>query len=192
MVLLDIRMRATDGFVVLRGLLDLPNPPRVAVLSAPCVDTSVLTALRMGAAGCLLKDTGPEELLASVRALAVGNTVLSTSAASQLLAELEDGAQDSDAAAEARRMAASLSAREHEVLAMMAEGLSNADIGRRLLLGTGTVKDYVSDIFGKLGVANRVQAAVIAHQAGLSKCAPEGRGGQGAAEISPSGPGRVP
>ncbi|WP_223768469.1 response regulator [Streptomyces huiliensis] len=167
-VLLDIRAGATNGFALLRELLELPSPPQVAVLSTPAVGESVVTALRMGAAGCLLKDTGPEELLASVRALAVGNTVLSTLAASLLMAELEDDVQDADGASEARRLTASLSAREHEVLAMMAEGLSNADIGRKLLLGTGTVKDCVSDIFNKLRVVNRVQAAVIAYRAGLS------------------------
>ncbi|MFP3988991.1 response regulator transcription factor [Streptomyces sp. E11-3] len=171
-VLLDIRTGATNGLALLEDLLDLPNPPRVAVLSSPSVGKSVLTALRMGAAGCLLKDTGPRELLASVRALAVGSTVLSTLASSLLMAELEDDVQFSDASSEARRMTASLTAREHEVLAMIAEGLSNADIGRRLLLGTGTVKDCVSDIFNKLGVVNRVQAAVIAYRARLPMSAP--------------------
>ncbi|UQA94436.1 response regulator [Streptomyces halobius] len=166
-VLLDIRMGATNGFALLKDLLELPNPPRVAVLSSPAAGKSVLTALRIGAAGCLLKDTGPEELLTSVRALAVGNTVLSTLAASLLMAELEEEVEHSDASLEARRMTASLSAREHEVLTMIAEGLSNADIGRRLTLGTGTVKDCVSDIFNKLGVVNRVQAAVIAYRARL-------------------------
>ncbi|MFI1254187.1 LuxR C-terminal-related transcriptional regulator [Streptomyces netropsis] len=166
-VLLDIRAGATNGFALLRDLLDLPTPPRVAVLSPPSVGESVVSALRMGAAGCLLKDTGPEELLASVRALAVGNTVLSTLAASLLMAELEDDVRGADASTEAGRMAASLSAREQEVLAMIAEGLSNADIGRQLMLGTGTVKDCVSDIFHKLGVVNRVQAAVMAYQARL-------------------------
>ncbi|AIA06995.1 transcriptional regulator [Streptomyces noursei ZPM] len=164
-VLLDIRMGATNGFTLLKDLLELPNPPRVAVLSSPAAGRSVLTALRIGAAGCLLKDTGPEELLASVRALAVGNTVLSTLAASLLMAELEEDVEHSDASLEARRMTASLSVREQEVLTMIGEGLSNADIGRRLMLGTGTVKDCVSDIFNKLGVVNRVQAAVLAYRA---------------------------
>ncbi|MFD8546287.1 response regulator [Streptomyces sp. NPDC059649] len=166
-VLLDIRMGATNGFTLLKELLELPNPPRVAVLSSPAAGKSVLTALRIGAAGCLLKDTGPDELLASVRALAVGNTVLSTLAASLLMAELEEGVEHSGASLEARRKTALLSTREHEVLSMIAEGLSNADIGRRLMLGIGTVKDCVSDIFNKLGVVNRVQAAVIAYRARL-------------------------
>ncbi|MGX1975455.1 response regulator [Streptomyces kronopolitis] len=167
-VLLDIRRGTANGFALLKDLLELPNPPRVAVLSSPAVGKSVLTALRIGAAGCLLKDTGPEELLASVRALAVGNTVLSTLASSLLMAELEVDVELADASSEARRMTASLSEREHEVLTMIAEGLSNADIGRRLMLGTGTVKDCVSDIFNKLGVVNRVQAAVIAYRARLT------------------------
>ncbi|NUK03213.1 response regulator transcription factor [Streptomyces lunaelactis] len=171
-VLLDIQMRSTDGFRVLKGLLDLPDPPRVAVLSSPTADSSVLAALRIGAAGCLLKDTGPDELVASVRTLAVGNIVLSGLAGSQLLSELNEDAHNSDAAQHARRLTESLSEREHEVLAMVAEGLSNADIGRRLLMGVGTVKDYVSGIFGKLGVVNRVQAAVIADRARLPECAP--------------------
>lgn len=169
-VLLDIQMRSIDGFSVLKGLLDLPEPPRVAVLSAPAADSFVLAALRTGAAGYLLKDTGPNELVASVRTLAVGNIVLSGLAGSQLLSELSEDAQNSAAVEDARQLTASLSEREREVLAMVSEGLSNADIGRRLLMGVGTVKDYVSGIFGKLGVVNRVQAAVIADRAGLSHC----------------------
>ncbi|GAA0617504.1 response regulator transcription factor [Streptomyces crystallinus] len=169
-VLLDIQTRSTDGLDVLRGLLDLPDPPRVAVLSTPAADRSVLAALRIGAAGCLLRDTGPDELVASVRTLAVGSIVLSGLAGSQLLSELNEDAHNSDAALRARRLTESLSEREHEVLAMVAEGLSNADISRRLLMGVGTVKDYVSAIFAKLGVVNRVQAAVIADRARLSEC----------------------
>ncbi|BDM67187.1 DNA-binding response regulator [Streptomyces nigrescens] len=167
--LLDLPAGTHGDFALLRDLLTLPNPPRVAVLSSPSVDKYVLSALRMGAAGYLLKGTGPAELVASVRALAAGNTVLSGLAASQLMSELEDDMQDADASSAARRLTASLSAREHEVLAMVAEGLSNADIGRRLMLGTGTVKDCVSEIFTKLGVANRVQAAVIAYRARLPR-----------------------
>lgn len=168
-VLLDLPARSTDEFSLLRSLLILPNQPRVAVLSSPSVDKCILPALRIGVAGCLLKGASPEELVASVRALAAGNTVLSGLAARQLLSELKDDMQDIDESSMARRMTASLSTREHEVLAMIAEGLSNADIGRRLMLGTGTVKDCVSDIFNKLGVSNRVQAAVIAYRARLPR-----------------------
>lgn len=170
-VLLDIQTRSADGLDVLKRLLELPDPPRVAVLSAPTADRSVLAALRIGAAGCLLRDTGPAELVASVRTLAVGSIVLSGLAGSQLLSELNEDAQNSDAVRQARRLTQALSEREQEVLAMVAEGMSNADIGRRLLLGVGTVKDYVSGIFGKLGVVNRVQAAVIADRARIPECA---------------------
>ncbi|MFJ5806799.1 response regulator [Streptomyces sp. NPDC093093] len=169
-VLLDIQMLSIDGFDVLKALLDLPDPPRVAVLSTPAADSFVVAALRMGAAGCLLKDTGPDELVASVRTLAVGNIVLSGLAGSLLLSELSEDAQNSTAVEDARQLTASLSEREHEVLAMVSEGLSNADISRRLLMGVGTVKDYVSGIFGKLGVVNRVQAAVIADRARQPHC----------------------
>ncbi|MFF7994241.1 response regulator [Kitasatospora xanthocidica] len=164
-VLLDMQVSGADGFGVLKDLLDLPGSPRVAVLAPPVMDEGVLRALRMGAAGFLLRDTGPDQLLASVRALAVGSTVLSTMAASRLLSEVADDVRHTDSTLAARRLTALLSVREQEVLAMVAEGLSNADIGRRLVIGTGTVKDCVSDIFAKLGVANRVQAAVIAHRA---------------------------
>ncbi|MFJ8626472.1 response regulator [Kitasatospora sp. NPDC093550] len=171
-VLLDMQVSDADGFGILKALLDLPGSPRVAVLAPPVMDEGVLTALRMGAAGFLLRDTGPDQLLASVRALAVGSTVLSTMAASRLLSEVADDVRHADATLAARRLTSLLSVREQEVLAMVAEGLSNADIGRRLVIGTGTVKDCVSDILAKLGVANRVQAAVIAHRAWQAGCAP--------------------
>ncbi len=166
-VLLDIQMRSMDGFAVLKSLLALPDPPRVAVLTATSVDACVLAALRLGAVGFLFKDARPEELLASVRALALGKTVLSPLAAAQLLTEVEQQKPRSDIATQAQRLTASLSARERDVLMMIATGLSNAGIGRRLLLGTGTVKDYVSAILSKLHVTNRVQAAMIAFHAGL-------------------------
>ncbi|MEU1277920.1 response regulator transcription factor [Streptomyces sp. NPDC005805] len=166
-VLLDLRLWTADGLRVLDGLLELPGPPRVAVLPGPSADEPVLTALSRGAAGCLLQDTGPEELVASVRALAAGSTVLSRLASARLLRELGTEVQDNADTARARRLTQVLNARERDVLAMLAEGLPNAGIGRSLGLGTATVKDCVSDILTKLNVTNRVQAAVIADRAKL-------------------------
>ncbi|MFD3738958.1 MULTISPECIES: response regulator transcription factor [unclassified Streptomyces] len=166
-VLLDLGLRTADGLSVLDGLLELPEPPRVAVLSGPSSRESVLAALSRGAAGCLFQDTGPEELVTSVRALAAGSTVLSRLASARLLTELGKDVQDTADTVRARRLTQVLNARERDVLMMLAEGLPNADIGRRLGLGTATVKDCVSDILTKLNVTNRVQAAVIADRAKL-------------------------
>ncbi|GAA5068840.1 DNA-binding NarL/FixJ family response regulator [Thermocatellispora tengchongensis] len=181
-VLLHLGMRSMDGFAVLKVLLSLPDPPRVAVLTTSSVDVCVVRALRMGASGFLSRDGRPEELIASVSALVLGKTVLSPLAVAQLLAELERQEPRAGVATEARRLTAGLTTREHDVLTMMAAGLSNADIGRRLLLGTGTVKDYVSAILSKLRVTNRVQAAMIAYRAGLLDAT-----FTGALEGSPSG-----
>ncbi|MEU9130066.1 response regulator transcription factor [Kitasatospora sp. NPDC048540] len=163
-VLLDIRMPDLDGITVLRRLRALPDPPAVAMLTTFDTDEYIGTALRTGAAGFLLKDTAPEQLVHAVRVLAAGGSVLSpTVTRSVISGYVEGGVPDNEAASLARQ----LTGRELDVLALLGEGLSNAEIADRLFLGTGTVKDHISAILGKLGAANRVQAAVIAHRAGL-------------------------
>jgi DNA-binding NarL/FixJ family response regulator len=163
-VLLDIRMPDVDGISVLRLLRALPQPPAVAMLTTFDTDEYIGTALRAGAAGFLLKDTAPEQLVHAVRVLAAGGSVLSPAVTSTVIGGYVDGAgPDADAAALAR----TLTGRELDVLALLGEGLSNAEIADRLFLGTGTVKDHISAILGKLDAVNRVQAAVVAHRAGL-------------------------
>ncbi|KPI05771.1 two component transcriptional regulator, LuxR family [Actinobacteria bacterium OV450] len=163
-VLLDIRMPDVDGLTVLRQIQELPAPPYVAMLTTFDTDEYILTALRSGASGFLLKDTEPEQLAQLVRTLAAGGVVMSPKASRALLRS-HPGAgapQDADVA-----RVGLLSERERDVLVLVAEGLSNADIGTRIHLSTGTVKDHVSSILTKLRVTSRVQAALLAERSGL-------------------------
>ncbi|MDH6127619.1 response regulator transcription factor [Kitasatospora sp. GP82] len=169
-VLLDIRMPDLDGISVLRRLRALPSPPAVAMLTTFDTDEYIGTALRSGAAGFLLKDTAPEQLVHAVRVLAAGGSVLSPTVTRTVISGYVEGGSGPDA--EATALTRGLTGRELDVLALLGEGLSNAEIADRLFLGTGTVKDHISAILGKLGAANRVQAAVVANRAGLVR-APE-------------------
>ncbi|MBK3572956.1 response regulator transcription factor [Streptomyces sp. MBT65] len=163
-VLLDIRMPDVDGLTVLAELRRLPDPPVVAMLTTFDTDEYVEAALRSGAAGFLLKDTDPEQLPYLIRTLAEGGTVLS----SQVIRTVVDSFLDQGGREPyAVRLVDRLSGRERAVLALMAEGLSNTDIGDRLHLSTGTVKGHVSVVLEKLRVDNRVQAALVAERAGL-------------------------
>ncbi|MFE7760453.1 response regulator [Streptomyces sp. NPDC057438] len=163
-VLLDIRMPDVDGLTVLGQLRALPKPPVVAMLTTFDADEYILTALRSGAAGFLLKDTEPDQLAQLVRTLAAGGVVMSPKA-SRAVWQSHPGAaavDDEDAARIGR-----LTEREREVLVLVAEGLSNSEIGTLVHLSAGTVKDHVSAILSKLRVASRVQAALLAQRAGL-------------------------
>ncbi|MBC9715941.1 response regulator transcription factor [Streptomyces sp. TRM66268-LWL] len=163
-VLLDIRMPDVDGLTVLRQIQELPAPPTVAMLTTFDTDEYILTALRSGASGFLLKDTEPEQLAQLVRTLAAGGVVMSPKASHALLRGHPGGAgpQDADVA-----RVDLLTDRERDVLVLIAAGLSNADIGSRIHLSAGTVKDHVSSILTKLRVSSRVQAALLAERAGL-------------------------
>jgi DNA-binding NarL/FixJ family response regulator len=161
-VLLDIRMPDVDGLTILARVRALPDPPVVAMLTTFDSDEYIGAALRSGAAGFLLKDTDPEQLTHAVRALAGGAVVLAPSATRPVLDAVADGPQ-ARAAARLER----LSARERDVLVLVADGLSNADIGARLFLSASTVKDHVSAILGKLEVDSRIRAALLAQAAGL-------------------------
>ncbi|MGW0842446.1 response regulator [Streptomyces sp. NPDC002787] len=163
-VLLDIRMPDVDGLTVLRELRTMPDPPVVAMLTTFDADEYILTALHSGAAGFLLKDTEPEQLAHLVRTLVAGGVVLSPKASRTLLHSHSGTEAAVDEEAARVRL---LTARERDVLVLVAEGLSNADIGARVHLGAGTVKDHVSAILTKLRVASRVQAALLAQRAGL-------------------------
>jgi DNA-binding NarL/FixJ family response regulator len=163
-VLLDVRMRSADGLVALRRLRTLPESPRVAMLTTFDVDEYVSEALRLGASGFLLKDTEPEQLVKAVRDLARGGAVLDPGVAARVLAAVADGER---AAEPARRLLTSLSEREREVLQLIGQGMSNAEIGGALHLSEATVKGYVSSVLGKIGAVNRVQAALVAYRGGL-------------------------
>ncbi|MFG2983080.1 response regulator [Streptomyces sp. NPDC048258] len=167
-VLLDLRMPGTDGLAVLEALRAEQAPPAVAVLTTFSAEEDVTRALSAGASGFLLKDTAPDELIHSVRLIAAGGTVLSAPVARSVV----QGYLAQGSASPGPAMPDSLTAREREVLALLADGLANAEIGRRLGLSSATAKDHVSAILGKLELENRVQAAVFAHRAGLARTDP--------------------
>ncbi|MFI1200038.1 response regulator [Streptomyces sp. NPDC020883] len=168
--LVDIRMPVCDGLAAIAPLLALDPAPRVVMLTTFGDEANVLRALREGAAGFLLKDEGPQELISAVRAAAAGDAVLSPGVTGTVIARMLSGAGPADAGdpGHADERIARLTGREREVLAMLGEGLSNQDIAGRLGIGIGTVKTHVGAILEKTGSASRVQAALLAHRTGLS------------------------
>ncbi|MFC4530920.1 response regulator [Sphaerisporangium dianthi] len=164
-VLMDVRMPGVDGLTAAARLLARPDPPKLVMLTTFDLDEYVHEALRLGAVGFLLKDSPPRELAAAVRTVAGGHAMLSPSVTKRLLASYVD--RTPSRADAARRQLAGLTGREEEVIRAVARGLSNADIGRELRLTEGTVKSHVSRLLAKLGLANRVQAAILVHDADL-------------------------
>jgi len=164
-VLMDLRMPGVDGLTAIERLGKLAEPPTIVVLTTFDADQYVLRALRAGAAGFLVKSTSPQDLIGLVRVAAEGHTVLSPIAARRLIAASADQQPTRE---NARRLVASLTEREVEVLACLGEGMSNAQIARRLYLSEATVKGYVSRMLVKLECANRTQAGLLAHDAGLA------------------------
>ncbi|MEU1073105.1 MULTISPECIES: response regulator transcription factor [unclassified Streptomyces] len=165
-VLLDIQMPVMDGLTALAELRRSTPATRVIILTTFGERENVLRALEYGGAGFLLKDTAPAELIAAVRAAAAGDAYLSPGATRHVVDQLALG-RAAARGEEARRRVEVLSARERDVLALLGEGLSNADAGRRLHMSEATVKTYVSRILAKLECENRVQAALLARDAGL-------------------------
>ncbi|MFE2270094.1 response regulator [Streptomyces lavendulae] len=169
LALLDVRMPDVDGLTVLARLMELPERPVVAMLTTLDSDEYIATALRSGASGFLVKDTDPDELARLVRSPAAGAVVLAPRVTATVISGYLHHHGEHRAAA---HMVSRLSAREREILVLLSQGLSNADIGRRLHLSIGTVKDHVSAVLAKLDVGNRVQAALWAQRAGLLDGAP--------------------
>ena len=163
-VLMDLRMPGVDGITAIERIAKLARPPAVVVLTTFDADQYVLRALRAGAAGFLVKSTPPQDLIGLVRVAAEGHTVLSPAAARRLIAASADREPARD---HARKLVSSLTERETEVLACLGEGLSNAQTGARLYLSEATVKGYVSRMLVKLDCANRTQAGLLAHDAGV-------------------------
>jgi len=166
LALVDIRMPVMDGLEATAAMLAAPEPPRVIVLTTFDADEYVLGALAAGADGFLLKDTPPEEIVAAIGKVAAGEPMLSPSVTQTLIRRIRDGADPATAEVEAKL--AALTEREREVAVAIGRGLSNAEIGAELYLSVATVKAHVSRLFDKLGTTNRVQIALLVHDAGLA------------------------
>lgn len=162
-VLMDVRMPGTDGLTAAEQLRTLPERPYVIMLTTFDEDEYVHRALRAGAVGFLLKDTPPTELAGAVRTVAAGNAMLAPTVTRRLLDAFDDRYAGRAAAAGARLDL--LTDREREVAGEVAEGRSNAEIARRLGTTEATVKTHVSRILAKLGLDNRVQAAILVRDA---------------------------
>lgn len=155
-VLLDVRMPRVNGLEVLRELRSLPDPPAVAMLTTFDTDEYVGQAMELGAAGFLLKDTDPEGLAEYVRVLARGGVVIAPGVDRSRLFAARGPVQ-----------VPPLSEREHAVVRLVADGASNPDIGQRLGVSTGTVKEDIRSLLAAFGVPTRVQLALRAAEAGL-------------------------
>ncbi|MFJ9587907.1 response regulator [Streptomyces acidicola] len=166
-VLMDIRMPRADGLTATQRLRKLATPPKVVVLTTFDLDEYVHTALRSGAVGFLLKDATAADMLAAVRSAASGDAMLSPRITRRLLDRFADADPGSGRTAQARRRLEVLTDKEREVLVALARGMSNTDIATHLYVSEATVKTHVSRILSKLDLTNRVQAAILAHRAGL-------------------------
>ncbi len=164
-VLMDIRMPVLDGLTATRRLVADGSSARVLVLTTFDLDEYVFEALRAGAGGFLLKDATAEELIAAVHALASGDAVLAPSVTRRVI-EAFGRVPAPDPRASARL--AALSAREQEVLGLLARGLSNAEIATELFVSDATAKTHVSNVLAKLQLRDRVQAVILAYESGLA------------------------
>lgn len=164
-VLMDIRMPGVDGLTATQALRARPGAPEVLVLTTFHTDAHVLRALRAGAAGFLLKDTPPQDIVTAIRTVAAGDPVLSPAVTRRLIERVTgDGGQEGRAAT-ARARLALLGEREREVARAVGRGRSNAEIARELHLALPTVKAHVSRILTRLDLNNRVQIALLVHDA---------------------------
>ena len=166
-VLMDIRMAQMDGITATAALRRLDQPPQVIVLTTFQADEQVMSALRAGASGFLVKDTPPAEIIQAVRVVASGDAIVSPSVTRTLLSHFGDAQASERRRAAAQRLGA-LTEREREVAAVIGSGASNAEAAASLFMSEATVKAHVSRLLTKLDVANRVQIAIVVHDAGAS------------------------
>ena len=168
-ILMDIRMPELDGLQATRRILAEDNGARILILTTFDLDEYVYEALGAGASGFVLKDDSPEQLLAAIRTVAAGEALLSPTVTKKVIKQLArrprpDPPKEID----------DLSERERDVFRLMAEGLSNTEIGQELFISETTVKTHVTHILQKLGVRDRVQAVVLAYQTGIFEETPAG------------------
>ena len=166
-VLMDVRMPTMDGLAATARLTAGSDPvPRVVVLTTFDLDEYVLTAIRAGASGFLLKDAPPEEMLAAIRTVHAGDAVIAPSSTRRLLEHLVTALPQTDPPIPHPGLA-DLTDRERQVLELMAKGRSNTEIGHDLFVAEATVKTHVGRVLAKLGARDRVQAVVTAYESGL-------------------------
>jgi DNA-binding NarL/FixJ family response regulator len=173
-VLMDIRMPRLDGLESTRRILADDPSARVLVLTTFGLDDYVFEALRAGASGFVLKDDPPEQLIGAVRTVAAGDALLSPAVTRQVIRHFAGGQRRSPPMAVGR-----LTAREREVYRLLTDGLSNAEIGRRLFISDTTVKTHVTRLLQKLQLRDRAQAIVLAYQSGLFEDGDDGLPGDG-------------
>lgn len=170
-ILMDIRMPKVDGLTATEQLRERgrtnDDAPQVIVLTTLNADDQVLRALRAGAAGFLLKDTAPAEILRAVRLVAAGEAMLSPTVTRQLIEHVADPAVDARRS-RAIELLEALTEREREVAVALGHGKSNAEISAELFMSVATVKAHVSRVLQKLDLNNRVQVALLAHDADLT------------------------
>ncbi|MFD4554218.1 response regulator [Streptomyces sp. NPDC058469] len=175
-VVMDVRMPELDGIAATRIITARENAPRVLVLTTFDLDAYVFDALRAGASGFLLKDVHASELLAGIRVVASGESVLAPSATRRLIGHYASGAGTgfrSDAENGPRELE-SLTGSQRNVLALLASGLNNAEIAAELDITVGTVKSHVNALLRKLGLRDRVQATILAYDLGITRPNPPG------------------
>ncbi|MFF3563274.1 response regulator [Streptomyces sp. NPDC002574] len=168
-ILMDIRMPGISGVTATERILAAAGEraPRVLILTTFDLDEYVYTALRAGASGFLLKDAGPERLIAAVHAVAGGDTLFAPSVTRRLIEAYAPARPAPDPDRPPPAELAALTARELEVLRMIAKGLSNAEIAERLFISEATVKTHLNRTMAKLGLGSRAQAVVLAYETGL-------------------------
>lgn len=165
-VLMDVRMPGGGGIEATRRIVASGSPARVVIVTTYDLDEYVFSALRAGASGFMLKDVRPAELVEAVRVVARGDALLAPSVTRRLLDRFAPALPDAGSPAPDL---GDLTEREVEVLGLVAEALSNAEIAARLHLTEATVKTHVSSVLRKLGLRDRVQAVVVAYEVGLAR-----------------------
>lgn len=161
-VLMDIRMPVMDGLTATAEILAQPDPPRIVMLTTFDLDEAAARAIRQGASGFLLKDADPEFLLAAIRTVHAGSSVIAASATRELFEHFAEAPKP------VPPQFAALTDREREIFALAARGLSNAEIAGREFLSEATVKTHISRILAKLALRDRVQLVVFAFEHGLA------------------------
>jgi DNA-binding NarL/FixJ family response regulator len=162
--LMDIRMPVVDGIGATRRLVESGTTTRILVLTTFDLDEYVFQALRAGASGFLLKDAPAEELVAAIRIVAAGDTLLAPGVTQRVV---DAFVRQPEPRGELLDALAALTPRERQVLGLIARGNSNADIARALVVSDATAKTHVSNVLGKLGLRDRVQAVIFAYESGL-------------------------